>query len=156
MANFVANAAKGRLIELYRNVDANSPTGCAFLIVAFTGTALTEAGGQDLDTLADVEGSALAEVLIAHTGYARKVLVAADLAAQAVDDTNNRQAFTLPAQSWTLTASGTAWSQVGLFYRPSAAPADSAIEFCGMWDFATTGGIATETITFPDPVYTAT
>lgn len=154
MANFVANRAKGRLIELYRNVDANSPTGSALLLVAFTGTALTESAGQDLDFLSDVEASALAEST--QTGYARKVLVAADLAAWSPDDTNNRSAFTLPSQSWTLTASGTAWSQVGLFYRPSAAPADSAIEFCGIWDFVTTGGIATETITFPDPVFTAT
>lgn len=154
MANFVANKAKGRLVELYRNVDANSPTGCALLLVAFTGTALTEAAGQDLDFLSDVEASSLAEST--QTGYARKVLVAADLAAQATDDTNNRNAFTLPAQSWTLTASGTAWSQVGLFYRPAAGSADSAIEFCGIWDFVTTGGIATETITFPDPVFTAT
>lgn len=154
MANFVANKAKGRLIELYRNVDANSPTGSALLLVAFTGTALTEAAGQDLDFLSDVEASALAEST--QTGYSRKVLVAADLAAQATDDTNNRNDFTLPAQSWTLTVANTAWSQVGLFYRPSAAPADSAIEFCGIWDFVTTGGIATETITFPNPVFTAT
>ncbi len=154
MATFMANTAKGRLIELYRNVDANSPSGCAFLVVAFTGTALTEAAGQDLDFLSDVEASTLAEST--QTGYARKVLVAADLAAQTTDDTNNRNAFTLPAQSWTLSATGTAWSQVGLFYRPSAAPADTAIEFCGMWDFVTTGGIATETITFPNPVFTAT
>lgn len=155
MATFPANTIKGRLIELYRNVDANSPSGCAFLVVAFTGTALTEAAGQDLDFLSSVEASTLAEVT-GQAGYARKVLVAADLAAQATDDTNNRNDFTLPAQSWVLTGAATAWSQVGLFYRPSAAPADTAIEFCGIWDFVTTGGIATETITFPNPVYTAT
>lgn len=154
MANFLSNRVKGRLMELYRNVDADSPTGCALIVAAFTGTALTEAAGQDLDFLSDVEASTLAEST--QTGYARKILVAADLAAWSVDDTNNRNAFTLPAQSWVLTASGTAWSQVGLFYRPAAGSADSAIEFCGIWDFVTTGGIATETITFPNPVFTAT
>jgi hypothetical protein len=154
MANFVPNVAKGRLVELYRNVDANVPTGCALIVAAFTGTALTEAAGQDLDTLSAVEASTLAEST--QVGYARKILLAADLAAQAADDTNNRNAFTLPAQSWTLTAVGTAWSQVGLFYRPASGSLDTAIEFCGIWDFVTTGGIATETITFPDPVFTAT
>lgn len=153
MANFVANQVKGRLIELYRNVDANSPTGSALLLVAFTGTALTEAAGQDLNFLSDVEASALAEST--QAGYARKVLIAADLAAQVTDDTNNRNDFTLPAQSWALSALGTPWVQVGLFYRPSAAPADTAIEFAGIWDYVTTGGIATETITFPTPVFTA-
>jgi hypothetical protein len=154
VGDLVANRAKGRLVQLYDNVEANTPTGCALILAAFTGT-VTDAVMQDLDFLSDVEASALAEVLTA-TGYARKILVAADLATRTTDDTLNRNAFTLPAQSWVLTSGGTAWSRVGLFYRPAAASADSAIEFCGSWDFVTTGGIATETITFPDPVFTAT
>lgn len=153
MGDIVQNLAKGRLIGLYDNVKANSPTGCAFIIAAFTGS-ITDATLKDLDFLSDVEASALAESV--QTGYARKVLVAADLASRSVDDTNDRQAFTLPAQSWTLTASGTAWSRVGLFYRPASGSADTAIEACNFWDFVTTGGIATETITFPNPVFTAT
>lgn len=153
MADLVANTAKGRLIELYRNVDANSPTGCALIIAAFTGT-VTDAVLRDLDFLSDVEASALAEST--QTGYARKILVAADIAAQTTDDTNDRNALTLPAQSWTLTATGTAWTRLGLFYRPASASADTAIEFCGAWDFVTTGGIETVTATFPDPVFTAT
>jgi hypothetical protein len=153
MADLVANVAKGRLIELYRNVDANTPTGCALIIAAFSGT-ITDAVLRDLNFMSDVLASALDEAT--QTGYARKVLVAADIAAQTTDDTNDRNAFTLPAQSWTLTTAATAWTRVGLFYRPAAASADTAIEFCGGWDFVTTGGIATETITFPDPVFTAT
>lgn len=153
MGDIVANVAKGRLIELYRNVDANTPTGCALLVVAFSGT-ITDATLKDLDTLADVTGSALDEAT--QTGYARKVLIAADLAAQTTDDTNDRNAFTLPAQTWTLTTAATAWSRLGIFYRPAAASADSAIEFCGAVDFVTTGGIATETATFPNPFFTAT
>lgn len=153
MGDIVANRAKGRLVQLYDNVEANSPTGCALILAAFTGT-VTDAVLRDLDFLSDVEASALAEST--QTGYARKILLAADLATRTTDDTNDRNAFTLPAQSWTLTASGTAWSRVGLFYRPASGSADSAIEFCGSWDYVTTGGIATETITFPDPVFTAT
>lgn len=153
MGDIVQNLAKGRLIALYDNVKANSPTGCAFIVAAWTGS-ITDATLKDLDMISDVEASALAEST--QTGYARKVLVAADLASRSVDDTNDRNAFTLPAQSWTLTASGTAWTRVGLFYRPASGSADSAIEACGFWDFVTTGGIATETITFPNPVFTAT
>jgi hypothetical protein len=153
VADIVANIVKGRLVALYDNVKANSPTGCALIIAAFTGT-VTDAVYRDLDFLSDVEASALAEST--QTGYARKVLVAADLAARSVDDTNDRNAFTLPAQTWTLTASGTAWTRVGLFYRPASGSADTAIENCGAWDYVTTGGIATETITFPNPVFTAT
>lgn len=153
MGNPVANIAKGRFIELYDNVERNSPTGCALVIAAFSGT-ITDAALEDLDTLADVIGSALDEAT--QTGYARKVLVAADLPSRTPDDTLNRNRCTIPSQTWVLTTAATAWSRVGAFYRPAAGSADSAIEFMGAWDFVTTGGIATETITFPDPTFTAT
>jgi len=152
MGNLQANFAKGRWVQLYDNVKANVPTGCAFIIAAFTGTE-TDANLRDADFLSSVEALALAESV--QTGYARKVLVAADLATRTTDDTGDVNKFTLPAQSWTLTASGTAWSRVGCFYRPASGSADSAIEFCGIWDFVTAGIAETVTITFPDPVFTA-
>jgi hypothetical protein len=99
VANFVFNLAKGRVVEFFNRVDSNEPANSAIILVPLSQSG-TEAQGQDLDTLAAVEAdSNFAEQT--GGGWVRKTLTDSDLAAIAVDDTNNRFPATLPSVTWT-------------------------------------------------------
>ena len=104
MANFVFNVAKGRVAEYFNRVDSNDPANSAIILVPLSASG-TEAQGQDLDTLADVEADAnFAERTTG--GWVRKTLTDTELAAIAVDDTNNRMPATLPSVTWTAPTTG--------------------------------------------------
>ncbi len=105
MANFTFNVGKGRIVELYNHVESNSPAASALILVPLSASG-TEAQGQDLDTLADVEADAsFAERTTG--GWVRKTLTDVELAAlPAADDTNNRYAVQLPVVTWTTPAAG--------------------------------------------------
>jgi hypothetical protein len=112
MADGVFNIAKGRVVELYANVENNAPANSAFIVVL-----LKAAGLEADDTLNNYDD--LAALLAASndeadfTNYARKVLTDADLAAvPAPDDTNNRRDLDIPDLTWTA-AGGAANNSVG-------------------------------------------
>lgn len=104
MANFVFNIAKGQGVELYRRVKSNDPANSAFVVVLLASTGLvSDATLKDYDTLSAVLAGASDEAT--NTGYARKVLTDADLAAlPAPDDTNDRYDIDIPDQTWTAVA----------------------------------------------------
>lgn len=102
MANFVFNIAKGRVVEYFNRVDSNDPANSAIILVPLSVTD-TEANLQDLDDLAAVIAAAPNE---AGASWGRKTLTDADLAAIAVDDTNNRFPATVPAVTWTAPTTG--------------------------------------------------
>lgn len=118
MAAFVFNIALGRVAELYRRVKGNDPANSAIVLVAINAGGASDATMQDYDTLAALLGDAsVAEVT--NSGYSRKVLTDAELAAvPAPDDTNNRVELSLPAQTWSSIAAGTAWTDVVVCYDP--------------------------------------
>lgn len=124
MSNNLYNRGRGSIRQLYANVLANSPAGCALLLVPLETTGLaTDAALVDLDTLADI----LAGTSNEQTTLGRKVLVAADLAALAApDDANNRAECSLPTTTWAA-AAGNPISKILVCYRPAAASVDSAI-----------------------------
>ncbi len=86
------------MVELMNRVDSNDPTNAAIILVPCSASD-TEANAQDADTLT----AALATAINEQTsgGWVRKTLTDADIAAIAVDDTNNRFPSTLPAVTWT-------------------------------------------------------
>jgi hypothetical protein len=91
----------------------------------------------DKDTLADVVSGTTNEVT--NSGYARKLLAAADLAASAPDDTNDRLDLDLPDQTWTSVAAGDGWSKLLLCYdNDSTGGTDANIIPLGCWDFVVT------------------
>lgn len=107
MANFTFNIAKGQIKEYLSRVDNNDPANSAIVLVPLAASG-TEAQGQDLDTLADVEAHAnFAEQTTG--GWARASWTDADLSAAnyEVDDTNNRFDGSLPQKSLGSPASGT-------------------------------------------------
>lgn len=126
MANFIFNIAKGRIIELYNHVESNSPAGCEIVILAINAGSATDATMMDYDNLSLLLGDAqVAEVT--NAGYARKFLVAADLASlPAPDDANDRFDVTFPDQTWTaVAAAGGAWTDLVIAYDPLGTGVDT-------------------------------
>ncbi|MDF5756642.1 hypothetical protein [Spongiactinospora sp. TRM90649] len=126
MADFQFNIAKGRAVELYRRVKAGDPATSALLVVVLAATGVeSDAVLRDKDTLADVLSGSTDEA--SNTGYARKVLGAADLAVPAPDDANDWASIAISDQTWLNVQAGSNWSKVLICYRPATASPDSAV-----------------------------
>ena len=104
MADFVFNLSKGRVAEFFNRVDSNDPANSAIIVVPVDRGAATDATLKDLDTLTAVLGAGVTERTTG--GWNRKTLTDADLAAIAVDDTNDRMPATIPALLWTAVTAG--------------------------------------------------
>lgn len=104
MSDFVFNIAKGRVAELFNRVDSNDPTNSAIIVVPIDRGAATDATLKDFDTLTAVLGGGVTERTTG--GWTRKTLTDSDLAAIAVDDTNDRMPATIPAVLWTAVSAG--------------------------------------------------
>jgi len=104
VSDFVFNIAKGRVAELFNRVDSNDPTNSAIIVVPIDRGAATDATLKDFDTLTAVLGGGVTERTTG--GWTRKTLTDADLAAIAVDDTNDRMPATIPAVLWTAVSAG--------------------------------------------------
>ena len=118
MPAFVFNIALGRVAELYRRVEENSPANSALVLVAINNGGTSDAVMQDYATLAALLADAgVAEVT--NSGYTRRVLTDADLAAvPAPDNTNNRIELSLPAVTWAAIGAGTTWTDLVVCYDP--------------------------------------
>ena len=116
MADFVFNIAKGRVVEYYNRVKSNDPANSALIVVVLATSGLeADSVLRDADTLAAVVAGTTNEVT--NTGYARKVLTDADLAAlPAPDDTNDRYDVDIADQTWTAVAAGDGWSKLLICY----------------------------------------
>lgn len=116
MANFVFNIAKGRVAEYYARVDGNDPANSALIIVAIDANGDTDATMIDRDDLSTLLAGTANEVT--NSGYARKTLTDADLAAITPDDTNDRMDIDIADQTWSAVAAGTAWTDLLICYDP--------------------------------------
>lgn len=134
MADFVFNIAKGRVAELYNRVDVNDPATATIVIVPVDAGATADATIQDFATLAAVLAGGVTER--STGGWGRKTLTDADLAALAVDNTNNRMPVDLPDQTWTGVTAGSVTDLI-ICYSPTAG-ADSTIIPLTQHDFPTT------------------
>lgn len=115
MGDFVFNSAKGRITQLYDNIDTNNPANSAFIIVILATSGLeADSVLKDLDTLAALVAGTTNEVT--NSGYARKVLTDSDLSAWSPDDANDRVDLDIPDQTWTAVASGDGWSKFVVCY----------------------------------------
>lgn len=97
MSDFVFNIAKGRVAELFNRVDSNDPANSAIIVVPVDRGAATDATLKDLDTLTAVLGAVTER---STSNWSRKTLTDADLAAIAVDDTNDRMPVAIPNILW--------------------------------------------------------
>lgn len=114
MAGVQANISKGREVEYYDRVLNNDPANSALIMFVLASGGDPLATLQDYDTLSAVLAGPSNEVT--NTGYARKVLTNADLAAWTPDDTNNWNLLVLPLQTFTTIGAGNTWDIVGVAY----------------------------------------
>lgn len=125
MANFVFNIAKGRVAEFYNRVDTNDPANSALVAVVLATAGLeTDAVLIDKATLADVVAGTTNEVT--NTGYARKVLTDADLAAFAPDNTNDRVDLDIADLAFGAISAGDGWSKLVICYDGDTAAGTDA------------------------------
>lgn len=139
MGAFVFNAAKGRVAELYNRVKSNDPANSALIVVAINAGAATDATMKDYGTLAALLADAdVAEVT--NSGYSRKVLTDAELAAiPSPDNGNDRNERSLPTQLWSAVAAGTGWTDLVICYDPdTTSGTDSDIIPLTLFDFVQT------------------
>jgi hypothetical protein len=151
MANGLFNIARGSYKYYYYMVKNALTLASAGQFTVATGMSLAVVGLKTVQadaTLADHDdlaallaaGGGTANVEPTNTGYIRKFLVAADLAAvPAPDDTNERLDLDLPDITWTsVAAAGGAWVKLLVCFKPATASADSAIVPISYHDFAVT------------------
>lgn len=146
MGDIVFNIAKGRVAELYSRVDLGDPSTARLFVIPVDVAAVTDATLKDFDTFAAIVAGGVTER--AATGWNRKTLTAADLAALAVDDTNDRMPLDLGDQTWTAVTAG-AVTDLVICYSSVTSPTDSQLVPLTLHDFPTTpdGSDVTATIT---------
>ena len=150
MADFVFNIARGKLAYYYYAVENSlvvtaagtpaftSAADSALIVVAINAGSDTDDTLKDYDTL-DALLVAAQPAEVTNTNYARKVLTDTELAAvPAPNDTTNVYDLDIPDQTWTAVAAGTAWTDLLVCFRPTAAAADTAIIPLTCHDFAVT------------------
>lgn len=137
MSDFVFNIAKGRVAEFYYRVKNNDGANSALIVVAIDANGDTDATMKDRDDLAALLGGTANEVT--NSGYARKTLTDADLAAFSPDDTNDRVDLDIPDQTFLAIAAGTPWTDIIICYDPdTTGGADSTVIPLTCHDFAVT------------------
>jgi hypothetical protein len=145
MADFVFNVAKGRVAELYNRVDAGDPSTARLYVIPVDVAAVTDATLRDVDTFADVLSAGVTERTTG--GWNRKTLAAADLAAMAADDTNDRMDLDAADQTWTAVTAG-AVTDLIFCYAAVGSPTNAQLTPLTQHDFAITpdGSDVTATI----------
>jgi hypothetical protein len=135
VADFIFNIAKGRWAELYNRVKLGDPANAALVLVVLRQSGLeSDDTLKDRATLAAVLGSTTTEVT--NSGYARKVLVAADLSSLAPDNTADRMYNSIGNQTWSSVGAGDAWAKLLICYDgDTTSGTDSSIVPMHCFDF---------------------
>lgn len=136
MADLIPNIAKGRFVELYRRVKGNDPANSALVVIPVSRGAVTDAQLRDADDFAAIVALGVTERTTG--GWNRKTLTDADLAAPAVDDTNDRADVDLPDQTWTAVTTGATTDLIICYDNDTTAGTDSALVPCAVLDFPIT------------------
>jgi hypothetical protein len=138
VADIVFNVAKGRVNELHERVNNNDPANSALIIVLLKAAA-ADATLIDQDDLAAILAGGSTEADFSN--YARKTLTDADIAASAVDDSNDRREADIPDQTWTAAggAANNTLAKLLVCYDPdTTGGTDSAIIPLTAHDFVVT------------------
>ncbi len=117
MGQLVTNVGRGRAVELHNRVDGNDPANSALILVVLAATGLeSDDVLRDKTTLADLVSGTTNEVT--NTGYSRKVLTDADLAAPTVDNALDKVTLTFGTQTFggPNVAAGDSWRKLFVCY----------------------------------------
>jgi hypothetical protein len=136
MADVAFNIAKGRAVEFVNRVVNNDPANSALILVPVDVAAVSDATLIDFDTLAAVLAGGVTERTTG--GWNRKTLTNVELSAFTTDDTNNRNEFTIPDQTWTGVSSGIVTDLLLCYDSDTTAGTDANIVPIGVYDFPIT------------------
>ena len=135
MADFVFNNALGRVHQLAKNVDDNSPVAAVLRIHAWVNTA-ADGAARDADTVSALEAvTNVAEA--SNTGYANLSLDDTDITIT-VDDTNDRVDIDIADQTFTAISAGDNWTDIPHSYDDDGTDTDTATETLTQQDFVVT------------------
>ena len=136
MPSIVCNNALGRVGELYKRVDTNSPVDSAFVIAVLAAAGIeSDAVLKDKENLFDMLSGTTNEVT--NTNYSRKILTDSDLVAMLPDHVNDRLVLDIPDQTFTAIAAGDEWAKVVICYDPDTTSGTNAsIEPLTVHDFS--------------------
>lgn len=135
MADLVYNIAKGRVAELYNRVDLGDPSTARLFVIPIDAGAATDATLKDCADFAAVITAGATERTTG--GWNRKTLTAADLAAFAADNTNDRVDVDIPDQTWTAVTTG-AVTDLVICYAAVTSPTNAQLVPLTLHDFAIT------------------
>lgn len=157
MSNITFNIAKGRIVELYKNVKTNNPANSAFVVVLLK-AAEADAVLEDYDTLGALltaGGNTEAD----FTNYARKTLTDAEIAAlPAPNDTLNAYELTWPDLVYSSAGGATNNTMAKLilcYDEDTTAGTDADIVPLGALDYTGTTDGSDITLQFPAVAYSA-
>jgi len=137
MSDLTFNVAKGRIVELYNNVDNNVPANSALIIVPVDAGATSDATIRDFATLAAVLAGGVTERTTG--GWSRKTLTDVELGALAVDNANDWYQVLLPSpQTWTAVTAGVVTDLIVCYDGDTTGGTDANIVPLTMHDFAIT------------------
>lgn len=125
MSDFVFNISKGRVAELYNRVDLGDPSAARLYVIPVDVAAITDAVLRDCDDFAAIITAGVTERNA--NGWNRKTLAAADLAALAVDDTNDRMPLDLGDQLWTPGPTTGAVTDLVICYAAAGSPTNAQL-----------------------------
>jgi len=135
MADLVFNIAKGRVAQMYKDVDDNNPAGSVLRVFVIDANGETDDNIRDADTMAAV--FALLANEVTNSGYTNKPITDTEIAFS-VDDTNNRVDLDIPDQTWTGVVAGDAWTDIIVAFDPDGTDTDSQTIPLTLHDFVVT------------------
>ena len=147
MADIVFNISKGRVAELYNRVDLGDPSAARLYVIPISAGAVSDATARDCDDFAALVTAGVTERTA--NGWNRKTLAAADLAALAVDDTNDRMPLDAADQVWTAVTAD-AVTDLVICYASVGSPTNAQLIPLTMHDFAITPDGSDVTATIAD------
>jgi hypothetical protein len=146
MANLVFNVAKGRGIQLLKNVKDDSPAASVVRIYAIVAGAATDDELRDADTMSAVFATAAAEAT--NSGYAQITDDGTDLTLT-LDDTGNTYDAILTDQTWTSVSAGDDWTDIIVAYDPDGLGTAASCIPISLHDFVVSPNGGNITADFP-------
>jgi len=135
MADLVFNISKGRVHQLVKNVEDNSPAAAVLRVFVIDANGETDDNIRDADTMAAVFATSANEVT--NSGYTNKSLDETNITIQ-VDDANNWVDLDIDDVSWSSVGAGDAWTDLIIAYDPDGTDTDSGTIPLTIHDFAVT------------------
>lgn len=135
MADFVFNVSKGRVHQLVKNVEDDSPAAAVIRVFIADANGDTDDVMNNADTISALFAGTANEVT--NTGYTNKSFNETAITIT-VDDTANRVDLDFDDLTWSAVGAGTAWTDLIVAYDADGTDNDANTIPLTLHDFAVT------------------